>query len=135
MIGGPWLFDVDGCLVDSLTGSSLRPLAREILVALAAAGREALMWSAGGAEHARRMAQRHGIAVLVSGCYDKLERGADGRWLLAHLTGCSPAVCVDDRPEEAPSGIDVMAVSPYVAPDPHDRGLCAVLAAARALRG
>ena len=32
-----WVFDVDGCLVDSLTGTSLRPGARELLARLRAA--------------------------------------------------------------------------------------------------
>ena len=31
MTGLVWAFDVDGCLVDSLTGTSLRPGALEVL--------------------------------------------------------------------------------------------------------
>ncbi len=47
-----WVFDVDGCLVDSLTGTSLRPGAQDIVMRLAAQGR-VLLWSAGGEGYAR----------------------------------------------------------------------------------
>ena len=43
-----WVFDVDGCLVDSLTGTSLRPGAATLLAGLRARGRTVIVWSAGG---------------------------------------------------------------------------------------
>ena len=61
-----WAFDVDGCLVDSLSGSSLRPLADDVLTALHAAGATLVLWSAGGQAHARAMATRHGFAHLLA---------------------------------------------------------------------
>lgn len=130
--GGAWLFDVDGSLVDSLTGTSLRPLAREVLVAVAAAGRDVLVWSAGGGDYARRVVDRHALGGLVRGFFDKERRGGDGRWPLPASLGDVRVVCVDDRPEEVPVSAELIAVPPYLAPDPHDRGLlCALVAASR----
>jgi hypothetical protein len=119
-----WFFDVDGCLVDSMSGSSLRPLAREILTALRERGAAVVWWSAGGAEHARAMALAHAVTDLVDGFLTKERRDADGRWSVADLPeGCRPHVCVDDRPEELPQCRHTFAVWPYLAPDEHDHGL------------
>jgi hypothetical protein len=38
-------------------------------------------------------------------------------------------VFVDDRPEDMPTGAEVVAVFPYLADNPHDRALAGVLAA------
>jgi hypothetical protein len=38
-----------------------------------------------------------------------------------------PHVCVDDRPEELPTDVDRVAVVEYLAPNPHDLGLAALL--------
>ena len=40
------------------------------------------------------------------------------------------AVFVDDRPEDMPVGAAVIAVSPYLAHNPHDTGLSVVVQAA-----
>ena len=77
-----WAFDVDACLVDSITGTSLRPLARPVLESLRAQGATVVLWSAGGGEYAQRRAVAVGIDDLVHACYDKDGRGADGRWAL-----------------------------------------------------
>ena len=123
-----WAFDVDGCLVDSLSGSSLRPLAAEVLATLHAAGATLVLWSAGGRTHAHAMATRHGFAHLLAGIYDKLARDARGRLTTTHLPAeHRPAVVVDDRPEEAPAGTRVVGVPPYIAPDEGDRGLATLL--------
>ena len=123
-----WAFDVDGTLVDSITGTSLRPLARPVLERLRAQGTTVVLWSAGGGEYARRKAEAVGIADLVHAFYDKDERGSDGRYLVTHVAAeHRPHVCVDDRPEDLPIDVDPIAVSPYLAPDPHDRGLAALL--------
>jgi hypothetical protein len=122
--GSVWLFDVDGCLIDSLTGSSLRPLARELLGRLDAAGHTIVAWSAGGAAHAERVMTPHDVVELIDAFYDKDGRDGADRWRLDHLAAeHRPDVCVDDRPEDAPSGVTTIAVSPYLAPDLHDRGL------------
>jgi long-chain acyl-CoA synthetase len=123
-----WAFDVDGCLVDSVTGTSLRPLARSVLEHLRAQGSTVVLWSAGGGEYARRRAESLGIEDLVHAYYDKDERLADGRWSTAHLAvEHRPHVCVDDRPEELPTDVDRVAVVEYLAPNPHDLGLAALL--------
>jgi long-chain acyl-CoA synthetase len=119
-----WVFDVDGCLIDSLTGTSLRPGARDVLEHLARYGRHIILWSAGGEAYARARAEEFGLDHLVSGCFAKEGRDGDGCYLTAHLplhTG--RAVFVDDRPEDLPRILDVLAVSPYLSDDPHDRGL------------
>jgi hypothetical protein len=116
-----WFFDVDACLVDSLTGTSLRPLARPILESLRDRGALVVWWSAGGEAHARRLAQALGVDGLVGEFHAKEHRGPDGRW--SFPPGLRPQVCVDDRPEDAPACALNVAVSPYLAPDPHDRGL------------
>ncbi len=49
---------------------------------------------------------------------------ATARFRTGHLplTG-SLAIFVDDRPEDLGHDLDVLAVSPYLSDDPHDRGL------------
>jgi long-chain acyl-CoA synthetase len=126
-----WAFDVDGCLVDSLTGTSLRPGARELLASLRRDGHRIVWWSAGGAEHARQRAERLGAADLVDAFHGKDSRGADGRFLADHLApAATPVVFVDDRPEDVPRGAPTVRVSPYLADNPHDRGLARALDAA-----
>jgi len=120
-----WRFDLDGCLVDSFAATELRPHARELLVALRSSGVRVTLWSAGGEEYARRVAARVGIDTLFDG-FGAKQRGSDGRW---RLDGIDPAelVCVDDQPDGLPSGVTVVAVFPYIGPDPHDRVLADLL--------
>jgi long-chain acyl-CoA synthetase len=130
-IGGAaiWAFDVDGCLVDSMTGTSLRPGALEALSLLRADGATVLLWSAGGRKHAMSRASELGFAHLIDSVYAKEVRGADGRWSTANLPPeHQPDVFVDDWPDEAPATARLVAVPPYIAPNPHDRGLAPLLA-------
>jgi long-chain acyl-CoA synthetase len=115
-----WVFDVDGCLVDSITGTSLRPGAADLLAAVRAAGGCVVLWSAGGVDHARRRAAHCGITGLVDHFGEKDGRDDSGayRWSGVPLTG--PVVFVDDRPEDLPADQRTIAVSPYLAPNPHD---------------
>lgn len=123
-----WAFDVDGCLIDLLGGTTLRPLAIEVLAAVAARGDVAVLWSAGGAQHAERKAAALGLTDYVSGCYDKGELDDAGRWTTTHLPGRHvPHVCVDDAPEHLPANVHGYPVRPYTAPAPHDRGLSGLL--------
>jgi phosphoserine phosphatase len=119
-----WVFDVDGCLIDSLTGTSLRPGARDVLEHRARQGRHIILWSAGGEAYARARAEEFGLDHLVSGCFAKDRRDSDGCYLTAHLP-LHPhrSVFVDDHPEDLPRSLDVLAVSPYLRDDPRDRGL------------
>jgi long-chain acyl-CoA synthetase len=122
-----WVFDVDGTLIDSLSGTSLRPGAEALLTGLRAAGRQAVLWSAGGTGYARDRAAEHGIEHLFHLFAEKGERDADGRYLPTFLDGCDTAVFVDDRPEDMPVAAAVITVSPYIADNPHDRGLATAL--------
>jgi long-chain acyl-CoA synthetase len=119
-----WVFDVDGCLIDSLTGTSLRPGATELLRHLRASSCTVLLWSAGGADYAHRRATEQGVAELFDGFHDKEGRDEDGRYLTAEfLADHAAVVFVDDRPEDMPIGADVIAVHPYLSNNPYDRGL------------
>jgi len=118
-----WVFDVDGCLVDSLSGTSLRPGASELLAHL---GRDSrvILWSAGGDGYARSRAEQFCLDGHVSGYFAKEGRDDEGCYLTSHLpvdAGC--AVFVDDRPEDLAEDLEVLAVSPYLSEDPHDHGL------------
>jgi long-chain acyl-CoA synthetase len=119
-----WVFDVDGCLIDSLTGTSMRPGARDLLEHLARHGHDSILWSAGGNAYARARAEEFGVDHLVSGYFAKDGRDVDGHYLTAHLPLPErQAVFVDDKPEDLAHDLDVLAVSPYLSDDPHDRGL------------
>jgi hypothetical protein len=119
-----WVFDVDGCLIDSLTGSSLRPGSREPLAHLRDRGCTLVLWSAGGAEYARQRAQEQGVVAFFSHFHDKDGRDAAGRYLTDRfLDSLDAVVFVDDRPEDLPVAAEVVAVAPYLADNPHDRGL------------
>jgi long-chain acyl-CoA synthetase len=119
-----WVFDVDGCLVDSLTGTSLRPGATALLTELRARGCQVMLWSAGGAEYARQRAAEQQIEALITGFHAKNGRDAAGRYVTdPAFARLDEVVFVDDRPEDLPVGADIVAVSPYLAVDRHDRGL------------
>lgn len=118
-----WVFDVDGCLVDSLTGTSLRPGGDDLLRQLRGSGHRIVLWSAGGIDHARRRAVHCGIDALVDHFAEKGDRDEHGRYRPDPCGLTGPAVFVDDRPEDMPLDADVVAVSPYLAPNPHDQVL------------
>ena len=121
-----WVFDLDGCIVDSLTGSSLRPGTVELLEQLRGAGSTTVLWSAGGADYAKQRADAHGLTPLFDAFHDKDGRDPSGRYLTDHfLEDHARVVFVDDRPEDMPAGAEVIAVSPYLGLNPHDRGLAA----------
>ena len=125
--GETWAFDLDGCLVGVLAPNELRPLAREVLERFRASGITVVLWSAGGAAYARRIAERVGIADLVGAYYDKV-RGPDGKWTLVGFpTQHRPVVCVDDEPGGVPDHVRSLAVPPYLGRRPHDRGLERIL--------
>ena len=130
-----WVFDVDGCIVDSLTGRSLRPGVRELLSQMRAHGDRLLLWSAGGAEYARGRAVEHGIVDLFDGFHGKDQRDGHGRYEVSALgTPLRSLLFVDDQPGELPIGSDFVAVSPYIAANAHDRGIRPVAERAEAER-
>ena len=119
-----WVFDVDGSLVDSLTGTSLRPGARALLAHLAERDDRVLCWSAGGQDYAAQRIAQFGLDAFVSGCFGKDRRDKSGFYVTSHLPlGTRSTVFVDDRPEDLAPGLTVVALPPYLADDPHDRGL------------
>ncbi|HUC04449.1 MAG TPA: HAD family hydrolase [Acidimicrobiales bacterium] len=126
-----WVFDVDGCLVDSLTGTSLRPGTRALLGQLRSRGVTVLVWSAGGAEYAQRRVTQFALGGLVAGCHAKGERDPDGAYGAAHLPVRTDAVFVDDHPEELGAHLHVVGVRSYLSPDSSDVDLDAL---ARRLR-
>ena len=117
-----WVFDVDGCLVDSLTGTSLRPGARELLGHLGRVSR-VILWSAGGGDYARGRAEQFGVDGHVSDDFPK--EGRD--------TGSLPHGAPPGRTRAVPCSSTTgpriwprargAAVSPYLSEDAHDRGL------------
>jgi phosphoglycolate phosphatase-like HAD superfamily hydrolase len=125
---GTWVFDVDGCLIDSLTGRSLRPGAADVLARLRASGHVVVLWSAGGADYARQRAVEHSIAELCHAFHGKDRRDAAGRYRCDAIgTDLASTIFVDDRPEDMPVDAEVIAVSPYLSHNVHDRGLAVVL--------
>jgi hypothetical protein len=121
-----WLFDLDGCLVDSFAATDLRPLAHDALAAVRASGAGVMLWSAGGVEYARRVVERIGIDTHFDDVLPK-ERGPDGRWVLDLAVVGAEITCVDDQPEGLPTGVRAVAVFPYVGPNAHDRALQQVI--------
>ena len=117
-----WVFDIDGCLVDSLTGTSLRPGAVELLTQLRSLGDVVVAWSAGGEDYARSRLEQRSIAHLVDAFHAKVTRDVNGSYLADHVGG-GILVFVDDRPEDLTSHDVVVHVSPYLGHNPHDRGL------------
>ena len=83
-----------------------------------------MLWSAGGAEYAALMADRHGIAHFFDAFYDKKCRGADGRYLTDHFQPeHRPTLFVDDSPDEMPSGLVVIGVAQFFGSNTADRAL------------
>ncbi len=117
-------------MVDSFDGKSLRPLARELLVALRQKGCGIDIWSAGGAEYAERVAQRVGIRDLVGTFWTK-DRGANGKWTLPLELAEITVVCVDDQPDGVPSNVESIGVFPYLGANPYDQVLRKLLDRAR----
>lgn len=119
-----WVFDVDGTLIDSLVGDSLRPGAAVLLEHLSGAGAEIVLWSAGGADYAESRATNHGLGRFVTRYASKDGRDSNGAYQVDSLgRPLDQLVFVDDRPEDMPVGGNVIAVSPYISHHPHDKGL------------
>jgi hypothetical protein len=128
---GTWALDLDGSLIDLLTGTRLRPGARELVMLLCEAGARVVLWSAGGSGYAQERAQRLGLAPYVSAYHDKVRSGTEGPWRTGHMPAADrPSVCVDDQPEYCPPSARVIAVRPYITEDVSDTGLAAAVEAA-----
>lgn len=119
-----WAFDVDGTIIGSIRNDRLRSGTAELLSALAERRVKVVLWSAGGAEYAALMADRHGIAHFFDAFYDKKDRGADGRYLTDHFhPEHRPTLFVDDSPDEMPSDSTVIGVAQFFGGNSADRAL------------
>lgn len=115
---------MDACLIDALTGSSLRPGTVEILSTLRAKCNRLLLWSAGGADYARRRAEQHGIASFFAECLGKDRRDSEGYYEISHLGAPdSLLIFVDDQPGDIPPKARRVPVAPYLRPDDGDHAL------------
>lgn len=124
--GRTWAFDVDGTLIGSIRSDILRPGAAPLLHTLVRSGAVCVLWSAGGADHAHRMALRHGLSDHVGAYYGKDERAADGTYRVDHFAAEHlPDVLVDDSPQDlrAAAHRHVIAVRPFLGGHPADREL------------
>ena len=123
-----WAFDLDGTLIGSVRVDVLRPHAVELLSRLVDGGATCVLWSAGGAEYARRQAERHGIADFFSAFYDKDGRDEAARYTVDHFAADHrPHVFVDDSPRDVPDAFEIIAVPQFIGGNPSDGGLCAIL--------
>lgn len=128
MDSGLWVFDVDGCLIDALTGTSLRPGAAGLLRRLRDADGRLLLWSAGGSIYAHRRAVQHSLESLFEGFYSKDLRDADGYYRTDHLPlSETSATFVDDQPGDLRPDHRIIPVSPYLIADCHDTGLSTLM--------
>jgi phosphoglycolate phosphatase-like HAD superfamily hydrolase len=128
--GAVWAFDVDGTLVGSVRSDVLRPGVLELLQALGRRTVVCVVWSAGGAAHARRMATVHGFHHLVTEFYGKDGRDGDARYVTHHFDDDHrPHVFVDDAPQDLPVGAIVIAVPQFIGGNPADRALTSLAAA------
>jgi phosphoglycolate phosphatase-like HAD superfamily hydrolase len=128
--GVVWAFDVDGTLIGSIRSGVLRPGADDLLSALASAGERCVLWSAGGAEYAQRMAAMHGIEPHFLAFYAKEARGSDGKYRVDHFEAAHrPHVFVDDSPTDLPDEFHTIAVPQFIGGNLADTGLVELLRA------
>lgn len=128
---GSWALDLDGSLVDLLTGTRLRPGAKELVALLSGAGIRVVLWSAGGSGYAQERARRLGLAPYLSAYHDKVRSGTEEPWEVGHMPAADrPSVCVDDQPEYCPPSVLVIGVRPYITEDASDTGLAVAVEAA-----
>ncbi len=123
-----WAFDVDGTLIGSIRGGSLRPGTAELLLALAARSVICVLWSAGGAEYARRRATQHQIDRHFVAFYGKGERDLRDRYSSDHFDAAhQPTVFIDDSPIDLPLGARIFTVTQFLGNNPADRVLFGLL--------
>lgn len=125
---GVWLFDVDGTLIGSIRSNVLRPGADQLFSVLHNQGKTIIVWSAGGADYARRMLAQFDLHHLVTAFYDKAARDKHGRYRTDHLADeHQPGILVDDVPGDMPEPEKVLAVSQFMGSNPHDIGFRDIL--------
>jgi long-chain acyl-CoA synthetase len=119
-----WAFDVDGTLIGSIRSDRLRPGAGELLARLVDRGVAIVLWSAGGAEYAREMADSHGIGHHFAGFYAKHDRDEHKRYRVDHFAAHhQPTVFVDDSVIDLPLGSRTVEVSQFLGSNDADQAL------------
>lgn len=123
-----WAFDLDGTLIGSVRGDVLRPHAVELLGRLVSVGITCVLWSAGGADYARRRAEAHAIDGFFSAFYDKGGRDDRARYTVDHFESeHRPHVFVDDAPDDMPMGAEVISVPQFIGGNPDDGALATLI--------
>ncbi len=119
-----WAFDVDGTLIGSIRSDRLRPGAGALLGGLASRGITLVLWSAGGADYAREMADYHGIGRHFAGFYAKQDRDEHKRYRVDHFAAHhQPTVFVDDSVIDLPLGSSVVELSQFLGSNDADQAL------------
>ncbi len=123
-----WAFDLDGTLIGSVRSEQLRPGAAELLDALSGRGVKCVLWSAGGADYARRKAGAHGLDDRFVEYYPKAVRDPSTRYVVDHFDlAHRPDVFVDDSPVDLPLDARVVPVPQFIGGNTNDRALFDVL--------
>ena len=126
--GAVWAFDVDGTLIGSIRSDVLRPGTTDLLDALGRAGQRCVLWSAGGADYAQRMAARHGIEHQFLAFYAKDTRDTDGKYVIDHFDSAHrPHVFVDDSTIDLHDDHRTIAVPQFIGGNRSDTGLIDLL--------
>lgn len=124
-----WAFDIDGTIIGAIRSDVLRPNVRTVFEAIIANGSLVVLWSAGGAEYAERMAVRHTVDDLVHAYFAKPDRSGAPYYSVDHIPNdLRPHVFVDDSPSDLPPHWDVIAVDQFMGSNQRDSGLDVVLA-------
>jgi long-chain acyl-CoA synthetase len=119
-----WAFDVDGTLIGSIRSDRLRPGAADLLARLVERGVVIVLWSAGGADYARAMADSHGIGHYFAGFYAKQDRDEHKRYRVDHFAAeHHPDVFVDDSVIDLPVDSCMVEVSQFLGSNDADEAL------------
>ncbi len=87
-----------------------------------------MLWSAGGADYARRKAGDHGLGDRFVEYYAKAVRDPSMRYVVDHFDRSHrPDVFVDDSPVDLPLGARVVPVPQFIGGNIADRALFDVL--------
>ena len=115
-------------MIGAIRSDVLRPNVREVFEELLTNDELVVLWSAGGADYAERMAVLHGIDDLVHAYFEKPDRAGARHYTADHFPDhVRPTVFVDDSPLDLPPEWDVIAVDPFMGSNLHDRGMDVVL--------
>jgi long-chain acyl-CoA synthetase len=124
-----WAFDVDGTLIGSIRSDRLRPGAADLLARLVERGVVVVLWSAGGADYARDMADQHGIGHYFAGFYAKQDRDKHKRYRVDHFAAeHHPQVFVDDSVIDLPVDSCMVEVSQFLGSNDADEALISLAA-------